>query len=115
APPWDNLKFNQDGITEVQRRFFGTLQNTYSFFALYANLDGFTFTGEEVPMNLRTESDRWIISRLNTLVKEVAGFFDDYDPTKAARAIQDFVADELSNWYVRLNRKRFWKGELNQD
>nr|WP_225986649.1 isoleucine--tRNA ligase [Rufibacter sp. LB8] len=115
APPWDNLKFNLDGITEVQRRFFGTLQNTYSFFALYANLDGFTFEGEEVPVAHRTESDRWIISRLNTLVKEVAGYFDDYDPTKAARAIQDFVADELSNWYVRLNRKRFWKGELNQD
>jgi isoleucyl-tRNA synthetase len=116
APPWDNLKFNLDGVTEVQRRFFGTLQNTYSFFALYANLDGFTFQeGEEVPLSQRTESDRWIISRLNTLVREVEGFFDDYDPTKAARAIQDFVADELSNWYVRLNRKRFWKGELNQD
>ncbi|WP_207433710.1 isoleucine--tRNA ligase [Sabulibacter ruber] len=115
APPWDNLKFNLDGVTEVQRRFFGTLQNTYSFFALYANLDGFTFEGEEIPVAQRTESDRWIISRLNTLVKEVAGYFDDYDPTKAARAIQDFVADELSNWYVRLNRKRFWKGELNQD
>ncbi|WP_210462590.1 isoleucine--tRNA ligase [Rufibacter roseolus] len=115
APPWDNLKFNLDGVTEVQRRFFGTLQNTYSFFALYANLDGFTFEGTEIPVAQRTESDRWIISRLNTLVKEVAGYFDDYDPTKAARAIQDFVADELSNWYVRLNRKRFWKGELNQD
>lgn len=115
APPWDNLKFNLDGVTEVQRRFFGTLQNTYSFFALYANLDGFTFQEAEVPVAERTESDRWIISRLNTLVKEVAGFFDDYDPTKAARVIQDFVTDELSNWYVRLNRKRFWKGELNQD
>nr|WP_246853791.1 isoleucine--tRNA ligase [Rufibacter aurantiacus] len=115
APPWDNLKFNLDGVTEVQRRFFGTLQNTYSFFALYANLDGFTFEGAEIPVAHRTESDRWIISRLNTLVKEVGAYFDDYDPTKAARAIQDFVADELSNWYVRLNRKRFWKGELNQD
>ncbi|RNI32319.1 isoleucine--tRNA ligase [Rufibacter immobilis] len=115
APPWDNLKFNIDGVTEVQRRFFGTLQNTYSFFALYANLDGFTFEGAEIPVAQRTESDRWIISRLNTLVKEVGAYFDDYDPTKAARAIQDFVADELSNWYVRLNRKRFWKGELNQD
>ncbi|AKQ47805.1 isoleucine--tRNA ligase [Rufibacter radiotolerans] len=115
APPWDNLKFNLDGVTEVQRRFFGTLQNTYSFFALYANLDGFTFEGTEIPVSQRTESDRWIISRLNTLVKEVGAYFDDYDPTKAARAIQDFVADELSNWYVRLNRKRFWKGELNQD
>nr|WP_241749241.1 isoleucine--tRNA ligase [Rufibacter sediminis] len=115
APPWDNLKFNLDGVTEVQRRFFGTLQNTYSFFALYANLDGFTFEGAEIPVAQRTESDRWIISRLNTLVKEVGAYFDDYDPTKAARAIQDFVADELSNWYVRLNRKRFWKGELNQD
>ncbi|MGV3540997.1 MAG: DUF5915 domain-containing protein, partial [Rufibacter sp.] len=115
APPWDNLKFNIDGITEIQRRFFGTLQNTYSFFALYANLDGFTFQEAEVPVAQRTESDRWIISRLNTLVQEVAAFFDDYDPTKAARAIQDFVTDDLSNWYVRLNRKRFWKGELNQD
>jgi isoleucyl-tRNA synthetase len=115
APPWDNLKFNLDGVVEVQRRFFGTLQNTYSFFALYANLDGFRYQEAEVPLNRRSESDRWIISRLNSLVAEVDIYFEDYDPTKAARAIQDFVADELSNWYVRLNRKRFWKGEYNED
>jgi isoleucyl-tRNA synthetase len=115
APPWDNLKFNADGVTEVQRRFFGTLQNTYSFFALYANLDNFTFAEAEVPVERRTESDRWIISKLNSLIKVVENYFDDYDPTKAARAIQDFVTDDLSNWYVRLNRKRFWKGEYNED
>lgn len=115
APPWDNLKFNTDGVTEVQRRFFGTLQNTYSFFALYANLDNFTFAEAEVPVERRTESDRWIISKLNSLVNVVENYFNDYDPTKAARAIQDFVTDDLSNWYVRLNRKRFWKGEYNED
>jgi isoleucyl-tRNA synthetase len=115
APPWDNLKFNLEGVAEVQRRFFGTLQNTYSFFALYANLDHFTYAEAEVPLARRTESDRWIISRLNSLVAGVDAFYDDYDPTKAARAIQDFVTDELSNWYVRLNRKRFWKGEYNED
>lgn len=115
APPWDNLKFNLDGVAEVQRRFFGTLQNTYSFFALYANLDHFTYREAEVPLSQRTESDRWIISRLNSLVADVDAYFADYDPTKAARAIQDFVTDELSNWYVRLNRKRFWKGEYNND
>ena len=115
APPWDNLKFNLDGVQEVQRRFFGTLQNTYSFFALYANLDGFAFEQESVPLKQRTESDRWVISRLNTLIREVEAHYDDYDPTRAARAIQDFVTDDLSNWYVRLNRKRFWKGEYNQD
>jgi isoleucyl-tRNA synthetase len=115
APPWDNLKFNTDGVVEVQRRFFGTLQNTYSFFALYANLDNFTFAEAEVPVERRTESDRWIISKLNSLVKVVENYLNDYDPTKAARAIQDFVTDDLSNWYVRLNRKRFWKGEYNED
>ncbi|MFC5270937.1 isoleucine--tRNA ligase [Adhaeribacter terreus] len=115
APPWDNLKFNTDGVVEVQRRFFGTLQNTYSFFALYANLDNFTFAEAEVPVERRTESDRWIISKLNSLVNVVENYFNDYDPTKAARAIQDFVTDDLSNWYVRLNRKRFWKGEYNED
>jgi isoleucyl-tRNA synthetase len=115
AQPWDNLKFNTDGVVEVQRRFFGTLHNTYSFFALYANLDNFTFSEAEVPVANRTESDRWIISRLNSLVAAVDASFDDYDPTKATRAIQDFVTDDLSNWYVRLNRKRFWKGEYNQD
>jgi isoleucyl-tRNA synthetase len=115
APPWDNLKFNRDGVVEVQRRFFGTLQNTYSFFALYANLDNFTYTEAEVPLTNRTESDRWIISKLNTLVATVDAAYADYDPTKATRAIQDFVTDDLSNWYVRLNRKRFWKGEYNED
>ena len=115
APPWDNLKFNLDGITEVQRRFFGTLQNTYSFFALYANLDNFTFAEAEIPLADRTESDRWILSKLQSLIKEVGDAYSDYEPTKAGRAIQDFVVDDLSNWYVRLNRKRFWKGEYNAD
>jgi isoleucyl-tRNA synthetase len=115
AQPWDNLKFNLDGITEVQRRFFGTLQNTYSFFALYANLDNFTFAEAEIPLKERTESDRWILSKLQSLIKEVGDAFADYEPTKAGRAIQDFVVDDLSNWYVRLNRKRFWKGEYNAD
>jgi isoleucyl-tRNA synthetase len=115
AQPWDNLKFNLDGITEVQRRFFGTLQNTYSFFALYANLDNFTFAEAEIPLKERTESDRWILSKLQSLIKDVGDAFADYEPTKAGRAIQDFVVDDLSNWYVRLNRKRFWKGEYNAD
>jgi isoleucyl-tRNA synthetase len=115
APPWDNLKFNMDGVVEVQRRFFGTLQNTYAFFALYANLDNFDFKGEEIPMANRTESDRWIISRLNSLIKLVDEAYAEYEPTRAAREIQDFVTDDLSNWYVRLNRKRFWKGEYNED
>lgn len=115
AQPWDNLKFNLDGITEVQRRFFGTLQNTYSFFALYANLDNFTFSEAEIPLAERTESDRWILSKLQSLIKEVGDAYSDYEPTKAGRAIQDFVVDDLSNWYVRLNRKRFWKGEYNLD
>jgi len=115
APPWDNLKFNTDGVIETQRRFFGTLQNTYSFFALYANLDKFTYSEADVPLARRTESDRWVISKLNTLVKDVDSYLADYDPTRAARAIQDFVIDDLSNWYVRLNRKRFWKGEYNED
>ncbi|MDX5418211.1 MAG: DUF5915 domain-containing protein, partial [Hymenobacteraceae bacterium] len=115
APPWDNLKFNPEGVVETQRRFFGTLQNTYSFFALYANLDNFTYKEADVPMAQRTESDRWIISKLNTLIGNVDAYYEDYDPTRAARAIQDFVVDDLSNWYVRLNRKRFWKGEYNMD
>ncbi|MEJ8802578.1 isoleucine--tRNA ligase [Pontibacter sp. H249] len=115
APPWDNLKFNPEGVVETQRRFFGTLQNTYSFFALYANLDNFTYAEADVPMAQRTESDRWIISKLNTLISIVDANYEDYDPTRAARAIQDFVVDDLSNWYVRLNRKRFWKGEYNID
>ncbi|MDQ3394704.1 MAG: isoleucine--tRNA ligase, partial [Bacteroidota bacterium] len=115
ANPWDNLKFNKDGIVEVQRRFFGTLQNTYSFFALYANLDQFRFEGEEIPMEKRTESDRWIISKLNSLIEKVDQAYEAYEPTRAARAIQDYVTDDLSNWYVRLNRKRFWKGVYNED
>jgi isoleucyl-tRNA synthetase len=115
APPWDNLKFNLEGITEVQRRFFGTLHNTYSFFALYANLDNFRYQEKEIALAQRTESDRWIISKLNSLVKQAAEAYDEYEPTRAARAIQDFVTDDLSNWYVRLNRKRFWKGEYNED
>ncbi len=115
ANPWDNLKFNIEGVGEVQRRFFGTLHNTYNFFALYANLDGFKFEEASIPLAERPESDRWILSRLNTLIKTVDAAYDEYEPTRAARAIMDFVADELSNWYVRLNRKRFWKGEYNDD
>ncbi|MEL7001246.1 MAG: isoleucine--tRNA ligase [Bacteroidota bacterium] len=115
ANPWDNLKFNIEGIVEVQRRFFGTLHNTYSFFALYANLDDFTYEGGDIPLDQRTESDRWILSKLNTLISKVDSAFDEYEPTKAARMIQDFTIDDLSNWYVRLNRKRFWRGEYNTD
>ncbi|MFW5759373.1 MAG: isoleucine--tRNA ligase [Cyclobacteriaceae bacterium] len=110
--PWDNLKFDLNGVQEVQRRFFGTLQNTYSFFALYANLDNFKYE-KPLPIDKRVESDRWIISKLNTLVKVTDSSFDDYEPTRAARAIADFVVDDLSNWYVRLNRKRFWKPSEN--
>lgn len=109
ANPWDNLKFNMEGIQEVQRRFFGTLHNTYSFFALYANLDKFTFAEDAIPLSERTESDRWIISKLNSLIAITEKAYDEYEPTRAARAIQDFVIDDLSNWYVRLNRKRFWR------
>ncbi|MFM9075907.1 MAG: isoleucine--tRNA ligase, partial [Bacteroidota bacterium] len=110
APPWDNLKFNMDGVTEAQRRFFGTLFNTYSFFALYANIDGFVNDEQNLtgPEHLST-LDRWILSKLQTLIEEVTAAYDDYDPTRAARAIQEFVNDHLSNWYVRLNRKRFWQ------
>ena len=115
ANPWDNLKFDIEGVKEVQRRFFGTLQNTYAFFALYANLDGFTFAEDEIPLDWRTESDRWIISKLHSLVKQVDKAYKDYEPTRAARAIQDFTIDDLSNWYVRLNRKRFWQGEYNEN
>ncbi len=115
ANPWDNLKFSLDGLAEVQRRFFGTLQNTYSFFALYANLDEFQFTEPEISLAKRTESDRWIISRLNTLIKEVETAYNEYEPTRATRLIQDFTIDDLSNWYVRLNRKRFWRGDYNED
>ena len=115
ANPWDNLKFNIDGIVEVQRRFFGTLHNTYSFFALYANLDSFDYSDKEIPLSDRTESDRWILSKLNTVIDKVGKAYDDYEPTRAARIIQDFTIDDLSNWYVRLNRKRFWRGEYNGD
>ncbi len=115
ANPWDNLKFNLDGVQEAQRRFFGTLHNTYSFFALYANLDGFDFSGTPIPVSERTESDRWILSRLNTVIKQVEAAYDEYEPTRATRLIQDFTIDDLSNWYVRLNRKRFWRGDFNED
>ena len=116
APPWDNLKFDPAGIVEVQRRFFGTLFNTYSFYALYANLDGFQpSAADRVPRTELSELDRWILSKLQSLINEVRFQLDTYDPTKAARAIQDFVTDHLSNWYVRLSRRRFWKGELTTD
>ncbi|WP_394347717.1 isoleucine--tRNA ligase [Mangrovivirga cuniculi] len=115
ANPWDNLKFNLEGVQEVQRRFFGTLHNTYSFFALYANLDNYEFAEDKGVINALTESDRWVISKLNSLIKDVDSAFTDYEPTRATRLIQDFVIDDLSNWYVRLNRKRFWRGDLNED
>ena len=115
SQPWDNLKFDKDGVDEVRRKFFGTLYNTYSFFALYANVDGFTGSEAEIPVAERPEIDRWIISLLNTLVKDVTKYLNDYDPTPAARAIQDFVNENLSNWYVRLNRKRFWGGGMSND
>ncbi|ANH82981.1 isoleucine--tRNA ligase [Niabella ginsenosidivorans] len=115
ASPWDNLKFDIDGIKEVQRKFFGTLYNTYQFFALYANVDGFTFSEARIPLNERPEIDRWIISSLNTLVKDVTAAMDDYEPTQAGRLIEDFVDEHLSNWYVRLCRRRFWKGEYEAD
>ncbi|MDN3668934.1 isoleucine--tRNA ligase [Echinicola jeungdonensis] len=116
ANPWDNLKFNLEGVAEVQRRFFGTLQNTYNFFALYANLDAFTYEEEKsVPVGQRPELDRWIISKLQSLITEVEKAMDNYDATYATRAIMNFTTDQLSNWYVRLARKRFWRGELNED
>ena len=115
SQPWDNLKFDRDGVDEVRRKFFGTLYNTYSFFALYANVDGFTGQEPEVPMSERPEIDRWIISLLNTLVRNVTESLENYDPTPAARMIQEFVCENLSNWYVRLNRKRFWGGGLTRD
>lgn len=115
ASPWDNLKFDMEGVEEVRRKFFGTLYNTYSFFALYANVDGFTFSEKLIPVSERPEIDRWVISLLNTLVKDVDEYYETYEPTKAGRAISDFVNDNLSNWYVRLNRKRFWGGEMTKD
>lgn len=115
ASPWDNLKFDIEGIEEVRRKFFGTLYNTYSFFALYANVDGFDYSQPEVAWENRPEIDRWIISLLNTLVKDVDNYLNTYEPTRAGRAISDFVNDNLSNWYVRLNRRRFWGGGLTED
>lgn len=115
ANPWDNLKFDLEGIEEVKRKFFGTLYNTYSFFALYANIDGFKFAEDFIPLDKRTEIDRWIISLLNSLISEVEADYKDYEPTRAARKIQDFVESHLSNWYVRLCRRRFWKGQYTED
>ncbi|PLK42561.1 isoleucine--tRNA ligase [Emticicia sp. TH156] len=116
AEPWDNLKFNMDGITEVQRKFFGTLTNTYNFFALYANLDNYKMTeADRVPYERLPEMDRWILSKLYTLIKEVEEQYETYNPTKAGRLIQDFVCDQLSNWYVRLCRRRFWQGEMTEN
>jgi len=115
SAPWDNLKFDPDGIEEVRRKFFGTLYNTYSFFALYANVDGFEYKEADIPVAERPEIDRWILSELNSLILEVDACYNDYEPTKAGRLISDFVNDNLSNWYVRLNRKRFWGGEFTQD
>ncbi|MDP1744701.1 MAG: isoleucine--tRNA ligase [Bacteroidota bacterium] len=115
AAPWDNLKFDLEGIGEVQRRFFGTLHNTYSFFSLYANVDGFRYSEAEIPMTERTEIDRWILSELNTLIKKVDEAYSDYEPHRAGRYIEDFVDEHLSNWYVRLCRRRFWKGDYSHD
>ncbi|HSH52109.1 MAG TPA: DUF5915 domain-containing protein, partial [Bacteroidales bacterium] len=115
AQPWDNLKFDPAGLEEVKRKFFGTLYNTYSFFALYANVDDFKYEENDVPVQERPEIDRWIISLLNSLVKEVEKDYENYEPTRAGRAIQDFVTENLSNWYVRLNRKRYWGGEYSKD
>ena len=115
ANPWDNLKFDAEGIAEVKRKFFGTLYNTYSFFTLYTNLDNFKYAEDDIPLTERSEIDRWILSELYTLIQKVDEYFADYEPTKAARAISDFTQDYLSNWYVRLSRRRFWKGEYQQD
>ncbi|GHA36174.1 isoleucine--tRNA ligase [Salinimicrobium marinum] len=115
ANPWDNLKFDIEGISEVRRKFFGTLYNTYSFFTLYANIDNFTYSEADVPLEERPEIDRWILSELHTLIEQVDKFYADYEPTKATRAISEFVQENLSNWYVRLCRRRFWKGDYGQD
>jgi len=115
ASPWDNLKFDMEGVEEVRRKFFGTLYNTYSFFTLYANVDKFNYTEDEISMEERPEIDRWIISLLNTLVKDVTEYYETYEPTRAGRAISDFVGENLSNWYVRLNRKRYWGGAYDKD
>lgn len=115
ANPWDNLKFDLEGVEEVKRKFFGTLYNTYSFFQLYTNLDGFTYAEADIPLEERPEIDRWILSELHTLIKKVDAYYADYEPTKAAREISDFTQDYLSNWFVRLSRRRFWKGDYQQD
>ncbi len=115
ASPWDNMKFDLEGIKEVQRKFFGTLYNTYQFFALYSNVDGFAFKEKYIPLAKRPEIDRWILSSLNTVVKKANAYMDDFEPTQAGRVIEDFVDEHLSNWYVRLCRRRFWKGEYEQD
>jgi len=115
ASPWDSLKFDLEGIKEVQRKFFGTLYNTYQFFALYSNVDGFAFEEDYIPLQKRPEIDQWILSSLNSLIKKVTSYLDDYEPTHAGRAIEDFVDEYLSNWYVRLSRRRFWKGEYEHD
>ncbi|MBK8486561.1 MAG: isoleucine--tRNA ligase [Bacteroidetes bacterium] len=115
AQPWDNLKFDEEGLVEAQRKFFGTLFNTYSFFVLYANVDGFDNSEKEIPVSERPELDRWIISSLNTLIQNVTESYNNYEPTRAGRLIQEFVSDHLSNWYVRLSRRRFWKGEPSKD
>ena len=115
ANPWDNLKFDVDGIEEVRRKFFGTLYNTYSFFALYTNIDGFRYEEKDIPLAERSELDRWILSELHTLIEKVEKFYEAYEPTRAARAISDFTQDYLSNWYVRLSRRRFWKGDYQKD
>ncbi|MFN2395868.1 MAG: isoleucine--tRNA ligase [Bacteroidales bacterium] len=115
AQPWDNLKFDLEGVAEVQRKFFGTLYNTYAFFALYANIDGFTYSEEELPVEKRPEIDRWILSELNTLIKKTDECYNDFEPTRAGRLIQEFVDEHLSNWYVRLCRRRFWKGDYTED
>ena len=115
ANPWDNLKFDLEGIEEVKRKFFGTLYNTYSFFSLYTNIDGFSYQEDDIPLNERPELDRWILSELHTLINKVDKFYAEYEPTRAARAISDFTQEYLSNWYVRLSRRRFWKGDYQKD
>ena len=115
ANPWDNLKFDKDGIEEVKRKFFGTLYNTYSFFSLYTNIDGLSYSEDDILLHNRPELDRWILSELHSLIQKVDKFYEEYEPTKAARAISDFTQDYLSNWYVRLSRRRFWKGDYQQD
>jgi len=115
SQPWDNLRFDVDGVDEVRRKFLGTLYNTYAFFALYANIDGFTYSEDEIPVTERNELDQWILSELNSLIKSVDEAYHNYEPTKAGRAIQYFVNEHLSNWYVRLSRRRFWKGTYSKD